>query len=75
VTPSFILRTRYGVAIYTTDDRRKALAEAMRQRDDFPGCYLVEQVIPPPVERKIWTDRQSRQATDAKVIPMRRAVS
>lgn len=58
MSSNFILKTRYGAPIYTTDDRRKALAEAMRQRETYPGLYLVEEIVPPPVERRIWTDRQ-----------------
>jgi hypothetical protein len=57
MTPDFIVKTRLGAAIFTTDDRKKAVAEANRLRDEFPGCYVTEFIQPPPVERRIWSDR------------------
>ena len=62
----YIIRTRLGAPIYTTDDRRKAVAEAARLRDTYPGCYLVEVVT---TERRIWTDRQ---ADAGNVVTLRR---
>ena len=56
----FVLRTRLGAPIFTTDDKGRALSEAYRLRDTYPGAYVVEVFTPPPIERRIWTDRQEK---------------
>lgn len=68
----FIIKTRIGTPIYTTSDKSLALSEVNRLRETYPGLYLIEVFTPPPVERRIWTDRQAQAGN---VVQMRRAVS
>lgn len=61
----FELRTAAGARICTFSERSRAVAEAGRVADEFPGLKVVRVEHLAPIERTVWTAARLRLVESA----------